>query len=179
MKPIEEIWKPVKDYEGLYEVSWFGRVRSIDRSMINKRGNKQFFKGRIRTLFISDNGYLRVRLSKNGIVKYHPVHRLVLQSFKIKPDGKDYCNHRDGNKTNNYTSNLEWCTLSENSIHAYKEGLASNKGERHSQSVLSDKEVIDIRTNYKGVDAKEIAKKYNVKIYTIHSILSRRTYKHL
>lgn len=68
-------------------------------------------------------GYRRVLLSKNGVKKHFLVHRLIAETFIPKADDRNYVNHKDGNKLNNCVSNLEWCTRSENQIHAYKKGL--------------------------------------------------------
>ena len=128
---VEEItnstWKPIKGYEGLYEVSDKGQVRSLDR--INHRGTK--YKGRILRNRNTPNGYYAVMLSKNGIEKIYTVHRLVATTFIPNPENKEEINHKDGNKKKNILENLEWVTRSENVKHAYKTGLnPSGKGAR-------------------------------------------------
>ena len=102
MNKEQEIWKPVKDFEGLYEVSNQGRVRSL-----NYR-NQNCVK--VMSPNLAKNGYLVARLMKDGR-KYHLLlHRLVAQSFIEKAEGLYVVNHKDENKTNNHVSNLEWCT---------------------------------------------------------------------
>ncbi|WP_339165415.1 NUMOD4 domain-containing protein [Siminovitchia sp. FSL W7-1587] len=109
---VSEVWKPVKGYEGEYEVSDLGNVRSI-----------KF--GKVITLKTFDSkGYKKVSLYLNGKMKHHHVHRLVAEAFIDNPLNKEYVNHKDGVKGNNVLGNLEWVTPSENSIHAYKNGLA-------------------------------------------------------
>lgn len=116
---MEEIWKDIKDYEGKYQVSNLGRVRSLDR----KVGNHPR-KGKVLKPCVNRNGYLSVNLySKNTNRKVKSVHRLVAQSFIPNIEGKLEVNHIDGNKQNNKIDNLEWCTMSENKIHAYKTRL--------------------------------------------------------
>lgn len=108
-----EIWKPVVGFEGLYEVSNQGRVKSIPR----KRCKGNVLKPHI------VKGYEYVHLSKDGKAKYLKVHRLVADAFLPEIQGKSYVNHIDGNKTNNSVKNLEWCTASENLKHARENGL--------------------------------------------------------
>ena len=101
----EEIWKPISGYEGLYEVSNTGKIRSLFRY---KKELKQ------RT---SNSGYKRVQLWKDKIGKWYSVHRLVADVFCFKPDGCDVVNHKDECKTNNNANNLEWCTLQYNNTY--------------------------------------------------------------
>ena len=101
---MEEIWKDIKDYEGLYQVSSFGRVKSFYTNRILKGSEDSW-------------GYLQVKLYKNGIKSNKKMHRLVAQSFIPNPENKPEVNHIDENKTNNKLSNLEWSTAKENSNH--------------------------------------------------------------
>ena len=104
-----EIWKSVEGYEGLYQVSSYGRVRSLDRMVINSDGVKRLFKGRILKPNKVRNGYLKIQLSKSGKVNGALIHRLVAQSFIQNPDNLPIINHKDENKTDNHVENLEWC----------------------------------------------------------------------
>jgi len=110
-----EIWRPIKGYEGLYEVSNFGRVRSLDRIVENK--NKGSWRCRLtrgRVLCPGDNGskigYLFVNLSKNGKTREFYIHRLVAEAFVDNPNNHTIINHKDENGKNNRADNLEWCT---------------------------------------------------------------------
>jgi hypothetical protein len=115
----EEIWKPAKDYEGLYEISNQGRVRGLDRK--DPRGIT--VKGVILKFQEDKDGYYRVNLCKSGKKKPFRVNRLVAINFIENPDNLPVVNHKDGNKKNNKVENLEWCTRSENDLHAFRTGL--------------------------------------------------------
>ena len=116
---LKEIWKPIKGYEGLFEVSNLGRVKAIERKKNCNRGY-----GIIKEHFLKPNnhgtcGYYRVPLTnKEHIRKYYLVHRLVAENFIENPKNLPQINHNDGNKDNNAVDNLEWCTVSFNIKHA-------------------------------------------------------------
>ena len=114
---MQEIWKDVKGFEGLYQVSNMGNVKSLGRKVYN-----YFQKERILQP-AKINGYLRVALFKDSHCKNYLVHRLVAEHFITNPDNKPQINHKDGNKENNVWTNLEWTTASENQKHAFKNGL--------------------------------------------------------
>lgn len=105
MESLAEIWKAVDGYEGLYEVSNTGKVRSLYR-----------YKRTLKPI-ISNSGYERVDLFKNKTRKQFSVHRLVACAFVNNPDNKPFVNHKDENKTNNHSNNLEWVTPEENCVY--------------------------------------------------------------
>lgn len=116
---MKERWADIPDYEGLYQISEFGRVRSLDRLISGARNNsKRRHRGRILKISHYTNGYCFVGLSKNGVVKQHLIHRLVLLSF-CEANCLEI-NHRDGNKDNNALGNLEYVTHSYNQLHSYR-----------------------------------------------------------
>lgn len=102
---IEEIWRPVVGYEGLYEVSSYGRVKSLCKYDSRNR----FLRGRILRLFTDGLGYLRAQLYSNSKRKSFLVHRLVAQAFIPNPDNLPQVNHIDENPSNDNVDNLEWC----------------------------------------------------------------------
>lgn len=115
---------PIKGYEGLYEISDTGIVRSLDRKLLGKDGHTYPYKGRIlRTNLNKQVIYPQVRLWKDNKGTWFYIHRLVAQAFIPNPNNLPEVNHIDGNRTNNHVSNLEWVTSSENSFHAVQTGL--------------------------------------------------------
>ena len=113
---MDEIWKDIKGYEGKYQVSNKGNIKSLKQ--FNKRGVDLIIK-----LGKNNTGYTIVRLTKNNKLKTPLVHRLVAQAFIPNPDNKPQVNHKNGNKADNTVENLEWVTRSENQKHAYETGL--------------------------------------------------------
>ena len=111
---IEEIWKPIEGYEGLYEVSSYGRVRSLDRYVKTCYEAYKLHKGKILSPAKDKNGYLKVHLCCNGKHNIIRVHRLVCKAFIPNPDNLPEVNHKDEDKTNNSVDNLEWCDRSYN-----------------------------------------------------------------
>lgn len=130
-----EIWLPIRGYEGIYEVSDTGRIKSLGRKVVRFGRHKEFIEDSIR--IPKKDKYLRVELSRGGVNKIHPVHRLVAIAFIDNPNRKPYVNHKDGDKYNNNVENLEWCTHSENQKHSFdvlKRGIppkAFKSGEQH------------------------------------------------
>ena len=110
----EEIWRPVVGYEGLYEVSSYGRVRSLDRYVKCDYESYRLHKGKVLSPAKDRYGYLYVVLSCNGKHKTITVHRLVAQAFIPNPDDLPIINHKDEDKLNNCVENLEWCTAKYN-----------------------------------------------------------------
>lgn len=131
-----EVWMPVKNFEGLYEVSNYGRVKALDRVWFTGM-YKTIRSKEERLLSINKNryGYSRVTLTKDGKYKGYTVHRLVGFSFIENKENKPCINHKNGIKTDNRLENLEWCTVSENTRHSYKNGLqVSKKKGEHSMA---------------------------------------------
>lgn len=123
-----EQWKPIKGYEGYYEVSDKGNVRSVDRLVTHKNGTICKYKGCVLKQDITKKGYKKVYLTKDGKKKNYLVHRLVLETFNpVENMDALQVNHKDGNKQNNCLSNLEWCDNYSNYSHALKKGLRPNK----------------------------------------------------
>ena len=112
---MEEIWKDIEGYEGLYQISNKGRVKSL-----------KWGKERILKPGITSSGYLKVLLCKNGMIKHIKIHRLVANAFITNPENKPQVNHKDENKFNNSVNNLEWSTAKENNNFGTRNERAGN-----------------------------------------------------
>ena len=106
---MEEIWRDIDGYEGLYQISNLGRVKSLDRYIVSRWGTPFCLKGKIRRLRKDKYGYMCLSLNKDGKIRYKTIHRLVAQAFIPNPNNLPQVNHKDEDKTNNCVENLEWC----------------------------------------------------------------------
>jgi hypothetical protein len=174
IKP-EERWLPVFGYENYYEVSNLGQVRSTaDRH--------NTFMGRLLKLTVGRKGYLTVNFCVNDKRSTRRVARMVANAFIPNPDNKPEVNHKDGVKSNNCVSNLEWTTSSENSQHAYDTGLqAKPLGELNTQAKLTTNQVIEIRKRYKSenISMQKLGSEYGINLSTTYNIITGKLWKHL
>lgn len=142
---MEEIWKPVKGYEGYYEVSNLGRVRSLDRTVIDKGGRHQVKKGCIMKSRPDRQGYIIIALCKNKHYIHKCVHTLVADAFIPNPDNLPQVNHKDEVKSNNVVDNLEWCTPKYN----------ANYGDRNKKVIETNIKNGHYNPAFVGLDKKE------------------------
>lgn len=178
---LHEIWLPVAGYEGAYEVSNFGNVRSLDKTVRGRTESERFLKGRILKSKPSGAGYRSVNLSVNNLISTKLIHGLVAQAFiGDRPDGFEV-NHIDGDKTNNHVKNLEYCSPSENMKHAFNNNLrVAVKGSKAGQSKLIEADIPVIRERVaKGEPLETIAKDYGVHNTTIWGIYHGKTWSHI
>lgn len=169
---MTEEWLSIEGYEGLYAISNHGNVMSMNYA---KSGLPWLMTSRLR------RGYPSVFLRKKGSKgKSFTVHTLVAAAFiGPRPKGMQI-NHIDGDKTNSRDSNLEYCTPSENKKHAFRIGLESNVGEKHSRARLTGENIVEIRKRYAaGEPVKEIAESFGVHQSNISHIVSGRRWKHI
>lgn len=168
-----EIWAYIKGYEGLYQISNYGRIKSF--AIRKYSTGAMILKPKL-----AKNGYLMVSLNKNRKGRYFLIHRIVAQTFIPNPENKSTVNHKDGNKFNNCVENLEWQTQSENNHHAVNTGL-SKSGEDCTFAKLTKEDVKFIREHYMPRDLEysgaALAKKFNVSTSCINLILHGKTYK--
>lgn len=179
-----EIWKEIPCYEGYYEASDEGSIRSVDRKIIHSVKGMANRKGQMLSPKINKYGYCGVTLNKLGNRKDFNIHRLIALSFIPNLENKPHVNHLDGNKANNNVSNLEWCTQSENIIHAYARKLMTSearRGERSNFALLTDDDVVMIRKIHtKGFcTIKQLAQVFGIADETVRTIIKRINWKHV
>lgn len=169
-----ELWKDVVGYEGLFQVSNYGRIKRVGRL-----DGKMRFSGEIRKPQKHKDGYLQVDLQRSS---HRLIHRLVAESFLGVHDDLEV-NHKDGDRTNNHLSNLEFVTSEQNRIHSYTVLGALNKkarGEQQHLSKLTDDKVRQIRKmKQEGYTNEQLAKIFNVRHTTISAAYRGATWKHV
>lgn len=181
-----ETWKSIKGYEGIYEVSNQGKVRSLNRMNPCNAGEKrrsflQCLTGVTLKPTLCSSGYLGVSLKRGSKNKTATIHSLVAKAFIPNPENFPQVNHIDGNKLNNVVVNLEWCSHSQNMKHAADNGLmAHNRGELAGGVKLRENDIFDIRKLLKGgLSQRKIAGIYGVAQRTIGCINTRDTWGHI
>lgn len=181
MEKSIEIWKDILDYEGKYQISNMGRVKSLSRSIKTTNGNYRTSRDKFLKLEEDKDGYLIFTVYKENIPKKLKVSRIVGLYFVPNPDNKPHINHKKGIKKDNRHHQLEWVTIEENNMHAQLNSLVL-KGENHPNSKLSNNRVLAIRRlfkNNKNINKNNLAKKLKVRYNVIYSITENLTYKHL
>lgn len=146
---MKEIWKDIKGYEGLYQVSNLGAVRSLPHDVVCKNKRILHFDGRTLSLSFCRGGYLAVVLCKEGSPKTFRVNRLVAESFVSNPQKKPHVDHIDGCRTNNYAGNLRWVTHAENMNNP-------NTKYKRAKTVLQIKDGVVINIYMSAADAKRV-----------------------
>jgi len=165
-----EIWKDIEGYEGLYQISNLGRIKSL-----------RFNREKILKYSTNCDGYNHIILrNHNSIRTNHSIHRLVCLAFIENTEDKKEVNHINGLKSDNRLINLEWCTHSENQKHAIRIGLKIMlKGEKNNLSKLTEKQVKEIKYGNKNLMQKEIAKIYKIHRSTILRIRKGFLWSHI
>lgn len=180
---MNEIWKDITGYEGLYQISSMGRVKRLPRSNKRANGKPLPLKEKILTGTINAFGYCRYELSRGINAASFSGHRLVAIAFIPNSNNKPQINHKNGIKTDNRVDNLEWCNNSENQKHAYAIGLnkpRSLRGDKSNLSKITKNTALAIICDLqKGLRNKDIATKYNVLRSHVSSIKSKRIWAHL
>ncbi len=175
---MAEQWLPVRGYEGRYDVSSHGHVRSLNYLRM----------GRVQVLRLGTNaqGYRHVSLYKDGRQRLFRIHVLVLEAFVgPRPLGL-VCDHIDSNPANNRVGNLCWVTQSENTLRGRSPEVSGRRcrmqvGSKNPSAKMTEKQVIEIRLRYAsgGVTYKELGNLYGMAVSSIHDIMHRRKWKHV
>ena len=173
-----EIWKKIPGYS-MYEASDLGMIKTF-----NWKNQK---REAIMKPALDGGGYLRtVLINDSGRYDTVKVHRIIAYTFLENKHNKETINHKNGIKSDNRVLNLEWATKSENVKHAFKNFFCSNKGELNPCASLTDKQVMEIRSDYvygkmarNGKTKIQIAKEYGTTFSVIKRIVDGKTWKHL
>ena len=179
LRHAPEYWTDITGYEGHYQISNYGNVRSLDRETINSIGAKRKRKGKVLTPFTNSTGYFYVTLSNGNSRKNKRLHCLVARAFLPNPKSKRTVNHINGKKGDNNLCNLEWATDSENHTHAFKTGLKELCGVAKRDRKLTNTQVLEIRKLIKqgGLMQKQIGEMFNVYRTTISNIKLGKRFK--
>lgn len=168
---IYEEWRDVKGYEGLYQVSSFGRIKSLDRFINNPHKNGTYLiHGRFITAHKDKDNYMRVILSKNSHKKNLQVHRLVAEAFIDNPNNYPCVNHKNEFRFDNFVGNLEWCSYRYNSNYG---SCSKKKRYKQSNKIIQ----IDIDTNERikvWNSTYEAARQLNGTIRAINNCINRK-----
>ncbi len=179
---MREVFLDITGYEGLYQISNKGRVKSMKRKVNHSSSGFSNLPEKVLKPQKSGNGYCHIGLYKDGKVKYLMIARLVAIHFIPNPENKPEVNHKNGDKSNNFDYNLEWNTSSENSQHSFDKGLQEKqKGTKNPSAKLTEKQVLKIRelANDNGLTRKKIAERYNVTRQAINSIVWHKNWRHI
>lgn len=173
---MEIEWRDIPEYEGLYRVSEYGDVLSLDRAVPCGNGYR-IVKKRLLKRVPNDNGYLQVKLSKDNNTTTYRCSILVAMAFIPNPNNLPIVKHLDNIKINNHYTNLMWDNQSNNTLEALRDGLVTNINENHNLAKLTNEDVLEIRNSTLGNTV--LARKYNVERKAIWRIKTGQTWKHL
>lgn len=177
-----EIWKDIPGYEGLYQASSLGRLRSLPRHVGSKNGSLRLWPGKIlQGKANALGGYIEVKLSRGGKSRRTSAHRVVCEAFHgPAPHTGAQVAHGDGTRTNNRPDNLRWATAKENSADRNLHGTAPI-GEGAGNARLTDKQILEIREEYEPRygSLSRLARRFGVSPTQILNIVKRKQWTHL
>ena len=182
LSDMEEVWKDIPGYEGVYKVSTLGNVMTFQHKGVY--GKNPY--GRLKVQSPDSCGYMYVSLvDKNGNKKKVSVHRLVAMTFIPNPDNLPQVNHKDEIRDHNCVDNLEWCTVLYNQRYGHRRERSSisSTGEKNARAILTEDQVKEIRRTYipgdKEFCKRRLSEKYGVTYVTISKILQKKLWKHV
>jgi len=174
---MKEIWKSIKKFNNEYEISNFGRIRSKQKIIMRTNGFPYTRKEKVLKPAISSDGYMRGSVSlMNNLIPYK-IHRLVAEEFVFKHSDNLEVNHIDGNKLNNHSDNLEWCTHAENCQHAVDNGLWEIRvGDKNGMAKLTKEQVLYARelkkTKGRFWGRNELAKEWGISAKHLQKVVN-------
>ena len=173
-----EQWRPIAGFEGLYEVSNLGRVRSLPRRVRCEGNGYRTQSGRIMRLRVLDGGYIGLILtSHEGVASTFLVHRLVAEAFIPNPANKPEVHHKDNVRTHNRASNLAWLTKAE---HEALTLVQRPRGTKHWHAMVTEAQVIEMRKlRAEGWPLRDLGIRFDVTNQTACQIVTRKTWKHI
>lgn len=176
---MDEVWQNIAGYEGLYQVSDLGRVRSLDRVVL-RSGKPLRLRGRILQAGRVKAGYLLVVLCREGREVSRFVHDLVLETFRGPPSRRQQCRHLNGDPSDARLENLAWGTPVQNQADRVLHGT-SNRGSRNGQSKLSEADALEIRHLWGTGDLslQEIGNRFQVSKSAVWGIVHGKDWSHL
>ena len=175
-----EVWRNIKNYENIYQISNLGRVKSLERTIF-RNGNTCVLRERI--LKPASNvvsGHLSVSLHKDNFAKTHSVHVLVITTFVGSPKTGQECRHLNGKPDDCRLFNLKWGTRAQNVRDAMSHGTNYKpQGELHLSAILTEKQVLRIRERATTEKIADLAREYGVSWYAVYDIKHKRTWRHI
>lgn len=178
-----EVWKDVVGWEDRYEVSNLGNVKSKSylKHTANMHGPISFMtKAKPLRPGLNGDGYYMVVLNRDKVSTTKSVHRIVATAFLDNPDDLPIVNHKDSNRLNNASENLEWCTHQHNVQHSYDSGSNSNAGDLHPRKKLTEFIVVEMRAKYNaGATTAQLVAEYGFKYHTINKAVRGVNWSHV
>jgi hypothetical protein len=176
---VSEQWLPAPGYEGRYEVSSLGRIRSLPRTEFTSRGHRRAIRGGILKPAHTAEGYLHVSLRHDGKLRLVRLHRLVCEAFHGPGNAlHNEVAHLDGNRANARADNLKWVSKAENQAHRLIHGTHC-RGEQHASARLTDDQARWIKSQRDRLTRREIATALGIKLDTVRDVQDGRRYAHV
>lgn len=171
-KEVKEVWKDIIEYEGLYQISSFGNVKSF----------KRYKEGKLLQPKSDKDGYKEIGIRDiQGNRKFKRVHRIVAEAFLENPNNYTFVNHKDNDPSNNNIENIEWCTIEYNNKYRFSNGNASHKGSKHPIASITEETAIKIyKLGHSGnYTETQLAKMFNTTRSVVNKIRLDKSWTHV